>query len=79
MLRFFKRRPRGQHIGPRAEEFAAAFGVGESDQRINMVDAFGVTLTAIQALHQIVQERESRLVALEARLAALEGKRKPGR
>jgi len=39
-----------RHIGPMAQEFAAAFGVGEDDRHINMVDAYGVTLASIQAL-----------------------------
>jgi hypothetical protein len=60
------------HIGPRPQDFFAAFGVGEDERHINLVDAFGVTLTAIQGLHQIVQEQAALLDQLEARLAALE-------
>jgi hypothetical protein len=76
-VRFFKRRAKADHIGPNAQEFAAAFGVGESDKYINMVDAFGVALTAIQGLHQIAQEQETRLATLEARLAAFDDERQP--
>ena len=40
-------RPSIRHIGPMAQEFAAAFNVGEDDRHINMVDAFGVALASI--------------------------------
>ena len=40
-------RPSIRHIGPMAQEFAAAFNVGEDDRHINMVDACGVALASI--------------------------------
>ncbi|MFO7679882.1 MAG: tail fiber domain-containing protein, partial [Chloroflexota bacterium] len=61
-----------QHIGPVAQDFYAAFGTGESDTTISMVDADGVALAAIQGLNEIVQEKEAQIAALEARLTALE-------
>jgi hypothetical protein len=68
-----------RHIGPMAEDFYAAFGLGEDDQQISAVDADGVALAAIQGLYQRLQEREAqveaqqgRIEALEARLASLE-------
>jgi hypothetical protein len=51
-----------RHIGPMAQDFAAAFGLGDTDKRIATVDADGVALVAIQALHR-------RVVSLEAALA----------
>src|SRR4051794_11065406 len=59
--------PSVRHIGPMAQDFAAAFGVGDDDTRINMVDAMGVALAAIQGLYQLVQEQEIQLATLEAR------------
>jgi hypothetical protein len=71
------------HLGPVAEDFRAAFGLGESEQYIGTVDADGVALAAIQGLHarsearaQALQQeneqlRES-LAALVLRVAALE-------
>jgi hypothetical protein len=56
--------PRVRHIGPMAQDFAAAFGVGDDDRRIHTVDASGVALAAIQAL-------AARLEAAEARIAEL--------
>jgi hypothetical protein len=60
------------HMGPMAQDFAAAFGLGEDPARISTVDADGVALAAIQGLYGMVQEKEQRIDALEARLAALE-------
>ena len=66
--------PTVRHIGPMAQDFHATFGVGDDPTHINVVDAIGVALAAIQGLHQIVQEQDARLAALEARLAALEAR-----
>ena len=72
--------PSIRHIGPTAQDFYAAFGVGEDDTHISTLDADGVALAAIQGLYQLVQEQEAQIAALqqqnanlEARLAALEG------
>ena len=40
-----------RHIGPMAQDFAAAFGVGENTTTISTVDADGVALAAIQGLY----------------------------
>lgn len=61
-----------RHIGPMAQDFYAAFGVGEDPTRISTVDADGVALAAIQGLYQEVQERDARIADLEARLSVLE-------
>ncbi len=44
--------PSIRHLGPMAQDFAAAFGLGESEKTINTVDADGVALAAIQGLNQ---------------------------
>jgi hypothetical protein len=65
----------GPHIGPTAEDFYGAFGLGESSTKIAAVDAQGIALRAIQALEQrtatLQQENDDlrrRLAAVEARL-----------
>lgn len=70
-----------RHIGPMAQDFKAAFEVGASDRMIFQIDADGVSLAAVQALHQRVQtldaENESlrdTVAALERRLDALEAR-----
>ena len=55
-----------EHIGPMAQDFAAAFGVGSDDRSIGTLDSSGVALAAIQALYAEVQELRKRLAALEA-------------
>jgi len=64
--------PSVRHIGPMAQDFYAAFGVGEDDRHINTVDASGVALAAIQRLYQMVQEKDVQIAELEARLEVLE-------
>ena len=46
-----------RHIGPTAQDFKAAFDVGESDTGITTVDADGVALAAIQGLNQKLDEQ----------------------
>jgi hypothetical protein len=61
----------GTHIGPMAEDFHAAFSLGEDDQHIATVDADGVALAAIQGLNE---KLEAENAELKARLAAIEAK-----
>lgn len=61
-----------RHIGPMAQDFQAAFHVGEDDRHISTTDADGVAFAAIQGLHQMVQEKDARIAELEKRLAGLE-------
>lgn len=60
------------HLGPTAQDFYIAFGLGDSDTAINTVDAQGVALAAIQGLHQLVQNQQAHIESLEARLEELE-------
>jgi hypothetical protein len=62
-----------RHIGPMAQDFAASFNVGEDDKHINLLDANGVALAAIQALHQVVQQRDEELRSLKAEIQELRG------
>ncbi|HET7925350.1 MAG TPA: tail fiber domain-containing protein, partial [Rhodanobacteraceae bacterium] len=76
----------GRHIGPFAEDFAAAFGYGQDDKHIATVDESGVTIAAIQGLNQKVEsdntalkqenaELRTKLDALSARLDQLESRK----
>ncbi len=58
-----------RHIGPVAQDFHKAFGFGESSTAINMEDADGVALAAIQALYEEVKADKARIAQLEAELA----------
>jgi hypothetical protein len=68
-----------RHMGPTAQDFRAAFGLGEDDQHISTVDSEGVALAAIQALYQTVTElkrdlgdKDQQIAELRARLARME-------
>ena len=61
-----------RHIGPMAQDFYAAFQVGEDSRRIGTIDSSGVALAAIQGLSQLVDEKDAQIAALEERLDALE-------
>jgi hypothetical protein len=65
----FREDPSARHIGPMAQDFHRAFGLGSDERTIATVDADGVALAAIQGLHLMVEERNAQL---EARLAAVE-------
>jgi len=51
-----------RHVGPMAQDFYAAFRVGEDDKHITSIDEDGVALAAIKALHA----QNARLTALTA-------------
>ena len=60
------------HLGPTSQDFAAAFGLGDTTTGIASVDADGVALAAIQALAAENDELRSRNASLAARLTRLE-------
>lgn len=72
----YKTEKRGiRHVGPTAQDFHAAFGLGDSDEAIATVDADGVNLLAVQALERRtaeLREKSARIVLLDARVAELE-------
>jgi hypothetical protein len=63
-----------RYIGPMAQDFHAAFGLGDDDKRISTLDSESVALAAIQGLNQKVEEKDTEIAALERRLADLESK-----
>jgi hypothetical protein len=61
-----------RHMGPTAQDFHAAYGLGADDRHINTADADGVALSAIQALYEIIKSKDAQIEAMEERLARLE-------
>ncbi|MCC6821934.1 MAG: tail fiber domain-containing protein [Verrucomicrobiota bacterium] len=61
-----------RHIGPMAQDFYAAFGLGPDDKHIATVDADGVALAAIQGLNQKLEEQRAENAKLKQRLDTLE-------
>jgi hypothetical protein len=54
-----------RHIGPMAEAFWGAYGLGYGDAWINQGDADGVALAAIQGLNQKLEAQEREIKALK--------------
>lgn len=61
-----------RHIGPVAEDFYSAFGVGVDAQHISVGDASGIALAAVQEIHRRDQAKEAEIAELKARVAELE-------
>src|SRR4029079_16328419 len=61
-----------RHIGPTAQDFRAAFGLGSDEKHIGTVDADGVALAAIQGLHTVVQALRREATIKDARISSLE-------
>jgi hypothetical protein len=64
-----------RQMGPSAQDFYAAFRLGDGDKTINTTDAQGVALAAIQGLNTKLQAQnkalEARVQELESQLATL--------
>jgi hypothetical protein len=66
-----------RHLGPMAQDFKAAFGLGEDDRHISTSDADGVALAAIQGLNEKMNAETSALRAeLKAKDAEIQELRK---
>ena len=72
-------------MGPMAQDFKAAFGLGDTDRAYHAIDAHGVTIAAIQALYDISLEQSRKIERLErenerlvGRVTVLEGTRASG-
>jgi ribosome-associated translation inhibitor RaiA len=65
-----------RHVGPTAQDFKTAFGLGADDKTIGAIDADGVALAAIQGLNQKLEEqlrkKEAEIEALKDRMARFE-------
>ena len=63
-----------RHAGPMAQDFYAAFGLGNDNKSIATLDESGIALAAIQALYKQLQELKSENATLKAKLAATDDK-----
>jgi len=59
-----------QHIGPMAQDFHAAFGLGNTDRRIFVVDAVGVLMASVQALNEKVEQLQAEVNSWRKRYAS---------
>jgi trimeric autotransporter adhesin len=67
----FKGQPGEAHLGPMAQDFRAAFGLGPDERHIATVDADGVALAAIQGLNQKLETQQRDNAELRRELEAL--------
>ncbi len=69
--------PSTRHLGPMAQDFHAAFGLGSDHTRINTIDADGVALAAIQGLNEKLEQQadliEEQQETIEEQARMLEG------
>lgn len=61
-----------RHIGPMAQDFYAAFRLGDSDKTLSARDLAGVSLASVQELHRLVRKQEAELTELRQATARLE-------
>ena len=67
----YTNRPGVKHVGPMAQDFRAAFGLGEDAVTISSVDTDGVALAAIQGLNQKLDEKAAEVETLKHQNAEL--------
>jgi hypothetical protein len=60
-----------QHIGPAAQDFYAAFGLGDDERLISSTDAQGVAFAAIQGLYRLSQQQQAEIESQQAEIKAL--------
>jgi len=79
--RYITERSGALHLGPTAQDFRAAFELGDSERRITTVDASGVALATLKALQQrvaardaLIESRARQLARLRERLSRLDQK-----
>jgi hypothetical protein len=60
-----------RHIGPMAQDFHAAFKVGQDDKHISTTDAEGVALAAIQGLYQKLEAKDAQLAQQKKQIESL--------
>jgi hypothetical protein len=72
----YKSEPGVRHLGPVAQDFHRAFGLGADDRHIASLDTSGVALAAIKGLNITVQKQRRQIARLEARLAEVENNQK---
>jgi hypothetical protein len=74
--RYKKDASNSPHLGPMAQDFHAAFGLGADDRYIAPMDAAGVALVGVKELNRTLEKEikvcDAEITALKQRLAALE-------
>jgi trimeric autotransporter adhesin len=61
-----------RHLGPMAQDFRAAFGLGEDDKHITTADVSGVALAAIQGLNEKLIQKDAEISKLKSKAAKVD-------
>jgi hypothetical protein len=69
----YKTTPEVSHIGPMAQDFYVAFGLGADATHLAPGDLASVAVVGVKALHHMIKVRDAEIAELKQRLAALEG------
>ena len=67
----YKEQSDARHIGPLAQDFRAAFSLGQDERHITSVDADGVALAAIQGLNEKLEEKNQEVQDLKKNVEEL--------
>jgi trimeric autotransporter adhesin len=68
----YKAVPDRRYIGPMAQDFHTAFGLGSDDKSISTLDSDGVMYAAIQGLVEELKDRDAKIGELEAKSAEID-------
>jgi len=63
-----------RYIGPMAQDFHTAFGLGSDDKSISTLDSDGVMYAAIQGLVEELKDRDQQMADRDAKIGELEAK-----
>ena len=61
--------PKQRHIGPTSQDFQSAFKLGPDEKTIAPVDGIGVSLVAIKALHNQLDQKNQQVAQLTEQMA----------
>ncbi len=61
-----------RHLGPMAQDFHAAFGLGVDDRHVSPLDLAGVAVAGVQELEEQLRQKDARIDELQERLDVLE-------
>jgi parallel beta-helix repeat protein len=70
----YKKEPAVNHIGPMAQDFYGAFGLGADDKHLAPGDLAGVAVIGVKALHKMIEARDATIAAHEAKIVEQESK-----
>lgn len=68
----YKHDPHRRYFGPMAQDFHAAFGLGDNDKTINTLDADGVLFLSIKGLVKELKQRDKEIAEIKTKSAEID-------